>query len=99
MLTVDVPSPALWSNDDFNGFLLSVLSGPAITGASWRSGGTMAVTSLAVTSEGLWLNFAGQRGGIATFDLSTSTSSVPDAGSSLLLLSMSLAGLKAWRRH
>ena len=44
---------------------------------------------------------SGCAGGSTTFadDFVVNTSSVPDAGSSLLLLGMGLAGLRAWRRR
>ena len=94
--TLSVDNSLGWSPGAFNGFLLSVPSGPAIVGATY-AGGTMGVTSLVVDSAGLWLNFDSQSGGIAYFDVSTNA--VPDAGSSLLLLGMGLAGLRAWRKR
>lgn len=78
-----------WAGGSFNGFHLSVLSGPAITGASYI-GGSMGVTSLTVDATGLWVNFAGQGGGEALFSISA----VPEP-ETYALMGLGLVGVAA----
>jgi hypothetical protein len=84
-----------WSTGAFNGFLLSILSGPAITSATY-GGGTMGVTDLEVDGGNLWVNFAGQSGGIALIDFETEQ--VPEPGT-LGFLAVGLAGAALRRRR
>lgn len=85
-----------WSAGTFNGFLLSVLSGPAIVSATY-DGGSMNVTALQIDNGNLWVNFANQNGGRAVIDFSTEAN-VPEP-TALALLGLGLAGLAASRRR
>lgn len=87
-MTVDTGGPS-WSDGAFNGFRLTVLSGPAISAASYL-GGSMGVTSLTLDAGSLWVNFAGQSGGVAEFSLSA----VPEPETYAMLL-LGLAGVAA----
>ncbi len=78
-----------WDYSLFNGFLLTILSGPSILSASY-TGGTMAVTGLQLDSGNLWLDFSGQTGGIAYFSLETRA--VPEP-STIALIGLGLVGL------
>lgn len=78
-----------WSPASFNGFHLTVLSGPAITAASYL-GGSMNVTSLTVDPSGLWVNFAGQGTGDANFSITA----VPEP-ETYALMSLGLLGVAA----
>lgn len=82
-----------WSGGAFNGILLSILSGPSILSASY-GGGSMATTGLSVVNGDLWVNFAGQSGGVAYINVSTV--SEPAA---LSLLALGLAGLGYIRKR
>lgn len=75
-----VTNPIGWAPGAFDGFHLSVLSGPAIVDAKYFDG-TMPVTSLTVDATGLWVNFAGQGGGEAMIWIST----VPEPQSHALM--------------
>lgn len=83
-----------WADASFNGFHLTVLSGPAISSASY-AGGTMGVTGLTLDSGSLWVNFAGQSGGEALINVSA----VPEP-ETFALMCFGLAGVgAAMRRH
>lgn len=94
-----VTSSSLFSSGSgFNGFLLSIISGPAIVSASY-AGGTMDVTSLLVDTSGLWVNFEGNSsGGVAYIDYFTASSNVVPAPATLALFGLGLAGL-GWSRR
>jgi hypothetical protein len=97
-LTV-VNSSGTWDASSFNGFRLSVLSGPEFASASY-GGGTMDVFWMHVADGDLWLNFAGESAGTAYINFTTQdASNVPDPGSSLLMLCIGLVGLRAWRKR
>lgn len=88
-MTVDTGG-STWADGAFNGFRLTVLSGPAISAASYL-GGSMGVTSLTVDAGSLWVNFAGvSPGGVAEFSLSA----VPEPETYAMLL-LGLAGVAA----
>lgn len=70
-----------------------ILNGPEIVSASY-GGGTMAVSSLAVESGNLWVNFEGPfNGGLARIDFATS---VPEPAT-IGLLGIGLLGLRLAR--
>ena len=62
VFTFDPATPGIggnFGNVTFNGFLFSVLTGPAITTASVDASSGFAPTSLSILNGGLYLNFAG----------------------------------------
>ena len=91
--TVDTGG-ASWASGAFNGFLLSIQDGLDFLSASY-GGGTMGVSSLSIVDGGLWVNFQGQLGGVATINFTNSA--VPEPGT-LALLGIGLLGMAAARR-
>lgn len=85
---------ATWSGGAFNGFELDVLGGIDILSAFY-SGGSMGVTGISIIDGDLWLNFAGQSGGIATFTFTDGT--VPEPAG-IVLVALGLLGLAGTRR-
>jgi hypothetical protein len=74
----------------FLGSVVNVNSNTVVTGLSGYTG----VTRLYIDDHSTGAGF-----GYDNFQFTTSTTSVPDPGSSLLLLGMGLAGLRAWRKR
>lgn len=91
-----ITNPIGWGAGAFDGLRLSVLSGPAIVGAKYFDG-TMPVTSLAVDTSGLWVNFAGQVGGEATVWITTVPEPQTYALMGLGLLGVATAALRPCR--
>jgi hypothetical protein len=97
-------STGTWTGTSFNGFHVFDLNGtiPAFTSVVLNAATTPNMMPLALTfdADNIWVNWQG-----ISFDPRTIVSidvnggSVPDAGSSLLLLGMSLAGLRAWKQR
>ena len=95
-VSIDVQDSALvvsepnigFANTAFNGFLISVLTGPAITSATLDPTSTHGVASLNVTPQGLWVNFSGTSGQTAIINLTTADAPEP---STLALLGLGLA--------
>jgi len=93
-------SASSWTGASFNGFHVFDVNGtiPAFTSVALNAATTANMMPLALTfdANNIWVNWQG-----IPFDQRTIVSidvnggSVPDAGSSLLLLGMSLAGLRA----
>jgi hypothetical protein len=84
----------------FNGFVMSILSGPTILSAAYNAGAsTLGSTSLSFTGSSISFNFASQGAGTAVFDInSSSVSAVPLPAAGFLLLG-ALGGLGAMRRR
>ena len=82
----------------FNGFVMSLLSGPAISGLAYNAGSSsLGVTSSSFTASSMSFNFASQGSGTAVFDVSFATGAIPlPAGAPLLLTG--IAGM-AWLRR
>ena len=66
------------SPGSFNGFVMSMLSGPLITSLTYNAGdSTRGVTGTSFTGTSMSFNFASQGSGTAVFDIGTGPSAVP----------------------
>lgn len=86
-----------WSSGSFNGFVMSILSGPTITSLAYNlTLSTMGSTGISFTGTSMSFNFASQGSGTAVFDIGTGLSEVPIPAALPLLGSalgfMALAG-------
>jgi hypothetical protein len=101
-----------WSAATFNGFVFSDVNGTIPAFSSWTLqsiGGSVPPIApvLSFNDNQLIVNFtptgesnvASGTGQLYTFAFTTGESSVPEPGSTLLLLGLGLAGLKAYRKR
>jgi hypothetical protein len=91
-----------FADTSFNGFVITDLSNSPITSVTVDSSSTWPVTSLAFTSNQIWVNFAGHplpAGSTLQLDITgaRSGSAIPEPGT-WLLLGSSLVGLASWRK-
>lgn len=95
----DPYGPGSWQPGAFNGFVMTVASGPAITSLSYDSG-SMPITSYGFDSTTLSFNFAAQSGGVAVFNVGTGPAPVPLPASSLIFApALAMLGLFGVRRR
>lgn len=95
----DPYGPGSWQPGAFNGFVMTVASGPAITSLSYDSG-SMPITSYGFDSTTLSFNFAAQSGGVAVFNVGTGPAPVPLPASSLIFATaLAMFGLFGVRRR
>lgn len=90
-----------FSGADFNGFVLRVISGPAITSASINNSSTIVPVNAQVSGGSLFINLAGvgqQPFGTAIIDVSTAGGVVPEPGTWALML-IGFGGLGAVLRR
>lgn len=88
-----------WSGGSFNGFIMSILSGPIITSFGYDSG-SMGVSGTSFTGTSVSLNFEGQDGGRAVFNIGTGPAQVPLPASALFLGPLlALLGFMGWRKR
>ena len=86
-----------FASGSFNGFVMSILSGPLITSLTYNALlSTLGSTGTSFTGTSMSFNFASQGNGTAVFDIGTGTSAVPVPAALPLLGSalgfMALAG-------
>jgi hypothetical protein len=90
-----------FSAGDFNGFVMSILSGPTVTSASYNAAlSTMSSTSLTFDASSISFNFAGnigQGGGTAVFDIGVAAVPLP-AALPLLAAGLGILGFAGRRR-
>ena len=86
-----------WSSGSFNGFVMSILSGPDILSVAYNAAlSNMGFASVSSTSSSAAFNFAGvSPGGLAVFDIASA--SVPEPGT-VALLALGLTGLRLARK-
>jgi protein with PEP-CTERM/exosortase system signal len=86
----------------FNGWVLTILSGPTIASASPNQFSQFNPVGLSVLNGNqLFLNYSGVAGpdfGTSIIDVTTTVPGVPDGGSTVSLLGCALLGLAALRR-
>lgn len=86
-----------WSSGSFNGFVMSILSGPDILSVAYNAAlSNMGFASVSSTSSSAAFNFASvSPGGLAVFDIASA--SVPEPGT-VALLALGLTGLRLARK-
>jgi len=85
----------------FNGFILTVLSGPTITSATVDGSSAFDPTALTVVGgDEILVNFEGvtESGGDSVIDFTTAAASTPDGGLTVAMLGSVMAGLGLIRR-
>lgn len=94
-----------FSTADFNGFVLSVLSGPDITSASVDASSGFAPADFFVSDGDLFLNFAGVnfsgfRSSVINFTTAGATAAVPEPATwAMLLIGFGAVGFSMRRRR
>jgi hypothetical protein len=89
-----------FASGSFNGFVMSILSGPLISSLIYNAGlSTLGVTGTSFTGTTMSFNFASQGSGTAVFDIGTGVSAVPvPAALPLLGTGLGLLALVGRRR-
>lgn len=104
-LYVDYTSAAGWNPASFNGFRITDIFGliPAFTGVTINPATNMVgfdASRITFDADHIWVNWQNLSFGADTVvSLDVNGGSVPEPGSTLVLLGMSLAGLRAWRKR
>jgi hypothetical protein len=94
-----------WVDTSFNGFRITDIFGqiPAFAGVTINPATNMSgfdASRISFDADHIWVNWHGLNFDANTIvSLDVNSNAVPDPGSSLLLLGMSLAGLRAWKRR
>jgi hypothetical protein len=104
-LYIDYLNSSGWNPASFNGFRITDIFGtiPSFTGVTINAATNMVgfdASRITFDADHIWVNWQGLNFNADTVvSLDVNGGSVPDAGSTLLLLGMGLAGLRAWKQR